>query len=97
MSDVQLAIRCHPFVRAETEDVEAWLESEIARVRGGLPDTALRLLRLTEEMPGGEQAAGWLVEVEACDGEAGVDPKRLATIVRDMRLLGLQPTLLSAD
>jgi hypothetical protein len=91
-----LAIRCHPCVRAETGDVQAWLEREVSHVRLGLPDTALRLLRLTQQLPSGERAVGWLVEIDAGDAEGGVDPRRLATIVRDMRLLGLKPTLLSS-
>lgn len=49
----------------EPDEVEAWLEREVADVRRGLPETGLRLLRLTQELPSGERAVGWLGEIDA--------------------------------
>ena len=38
---------------------------------------------------------GWLVELELVEGEPLLEDERLADSLRDMRLLGLEPTLLA--
>jgi hypothetical protein len=39
---------------------------------------------------------GWLLELELPEDEPLLSPDRLTEMLRDMRLLGLQPTLLAA-
>jgi hypothetical protein len=90
----QLAIRCHPCAPIATEGLEQWLEEELGRLRVSAPQAILRLLRLSQRAPTGEAGIGWLIELDAANGEAPLDADRLAAVLRDMRLLGLQPTLL---
>jgi hypothetical protein len=90
----QLAIRCHPCAPIATEELEQWLEQEVGRLRARAPRAVLRLLRLSQRVPTGESGIGWMIELDAANGEAPLDEDHLAAVLRDMRLLGLQPTLL---
>jgi hypothetical protein len=51
------------------------------------------MLRLTQPAPTGRLDVGWLVEVDVADGEALAAEHGLDDVLRDMRLLGLQPTV----
>jgi hypothetical protein len=89
------AIRCHPCAPVPAEDFERWLKRHLDELRAEAPTGTLRLSRLTQDGPDSELAVGWLVEVELADGEPPLDSRRLADALRDMRLLGLEPTLLA--
>ena len=54
-----------------------------------------RLSRLTQSAPDMDLEIGWLVELDLPDGEPLLTGRRLADALRDMRLLGLQPTLMA--
>ena len=89
---VQLAIRCHPRVPVSGDELERWLGWQTDELRANFPRGTVRLSRLLQ----GREThldAGWLIELEL-DEESLADG-RLANAVRDMRLLGLQPTLLA--
>jgi hypothetical protein len=90
----QLAIRCHPCAPIAAEELEQWLEQEVEQLRASAPHAVLRLLRLSQGVPTGEADIGWMIELDTANGEAALDENRLAAVLRDMRLLGLQPTLL---
>jgi hypothetical protein len=92
---VQLAIRCHSSAPAAPEELEIWLEEKIDELRAAAPNATVRLSRLTQSRPDDELDGGWLVELELADGEPLLLSRRLADAVRDMRLLGLHPTLLA--
>ena len=91
---VQLAIRCHPSVPASNE-LERWLERQVHDLRADSPRGTVRLSRLTQGLPSADCQIGWLVELELSEGEPLVAGDRLADALTDMRLLGLQPTLLA--
>jgi hypothetical protein len=93
---VQLAIRCHPRVPVSADELERWLERQVHDLRAAAPHGTVRLSRLTQGGPGADLEIGWLVELELADGEPLLTADRLADAVRDMRLLGLQPTLLAS-
>jgi hypothetical protein len=80
------SIRCHPCAPAAAAEVEEWLEDAIARETSASGGRA-RLLRIIQRLPSGRESVGWLVEVEVDDAE------QLETLLRDMRLLGLAPTV----
>jgi hypothetical protein len=82
-----LTIRCHPCVPAASADIEEWLERALAREASASGRRA-RLLRISQRLPSGREVAGWLVDIEADDEHD------LQTLLRDMRLLGLEPTVL---
>ncbi len=92
---VQLAIRCHPCAPVALDELEGWLEQHVDELRAAAPGAILRLSRLTQGGPGADLEIGWLVELELADGEPLQGRTRLADTLRDMRLLGLQPTLLA--
>jgi hypothetical protein len=92
---VQLAIRCHPRVPVSADELERWLEWQVDDLRAATPHGTVRLSRLTQGGPGAELEIGWLVELELAEDEPLLAGDRLADALRDMRLLGLQPTLLA--
>jgi hypothetical protein len=92
---VKLAIRCHPRVPVSADELEAWLELEVDQLRRNAPRSIVRLSRLTQGRRDAGLDVGWLIELELDDGERLLAGDRLADALRDMRLLGLQPTLLA--
>jgi hypothetical protein len=86
-----LAIRCHPCVPVALPEIEAWLEREVGRIRDEAPGATVRLLRLSQELPSGDHSVGWLIELEV---EVSLVETGLAAVLSEMRLLGLQPTVL---
>ena len=89
---VQLAIRCHPRVPASADELEGWLDRQAEELRANLPQSLVRVSRLTQ----GREAdldVGWLIELEL--DEESLAEGSLADVLRDMRLLGLHPTLLT--
>jgi hypothetical protein len=91
---VQFAIRCLPRIPVATADLEHWLEQELNDLRSVAPQGTIRLSRLTQELPTSEVGIGWLIELELPEDEPLLGWDRLASVLRDLRLLGLQPTLL---
>jgi hypothetical protein len=77
------------------DELEGWLEQQVDEIRAEAPLATIRLSRLTQDGPGGELSIGWLVELELADSDPLLGNGRLADSLRDMRLLGLQPTLLA--
>jgi hypothetical protein len=92
---VQLAIRCHPFVPVDAVELEAWLERQVDELRAEAPRATVRLSRLTQGRTAARLDVGWLVELELDEDEPLLAGRRLADALRDMRLLGLQSTLLA--
>jgi hypothetical protein len=92
---MQLAIRCHPCAPVSAEELERWLEGQTEALRADAPHAVVRVSRLTQARADGELYVGWLVELDVPPGDPALDGKQLAGALRDMRLLGLQPTLLA--
>jgi hypothetical protein len=92
---VQLAIRCHPRVPVSAEELERWLDEQVEGLRAEAPHGTVRVARLTQELPSIDVGIGWLLELELPEDEPLLDEDRLVAVLRDMRLLGLQPTLLA--
>ena len=91
----QLAIRCHPCAPVAADEFEEWLERQTETLREGAPHAIVRLSRLTQAREHGDLYIGWLVELDLPDGETPLAEAHVANALRDMRLLGLQPTLLA--
>jgi hypothetical protein len=92
---VQLAIRCHPYAPVALDELERWLERHLGELRAAAPHATLRLSRLTQGGPSADLDIGWLVELELAEGEPLLGDELLADSLRDMRLLGLEPTVLA--
>jgi hypothetical protein len=92
---IQLAIRCHARVPVSADELQHWLERQVDELRAEAPHATMRLSRLTQGGPSAKLDIGWLVELELSEDESLLAGHRLADALRDMRLLGLQPTLLA--
>jgi hypothetical protein len=92
---VQLAIRCHPVVPVSADELEQWLEQRLSELRAEAPLGIIRMSRLTQGPPSSNCYIGWLVELELPEGEPLLAEDGLDEALGDMRLLGLQPTLLA--
>jgi len=91
----QFAIRCLPRVPVAGEELERWLERELEELRHDMPLGTIRLSRLTEPLPTTDVEIGWLIEFDLPPDQSQDDRVRLASMLRDLRLLGFQPTLLA--
>src|SRR4051812_12979381 len=94
---MQIAIRCHPYAPVASDELEDWLAREVDGIRAAAPDATVRLMRLSQALSAGRVAVGWLIELEWPRGEGALTDVELDTVLRDMRLLGLQPTLLGSN
>lgn len=90
-----LAIRCQPRVPVSADELDGWLERQVDELRVAAPQAIVRLSRLTQGRSGPDFEIGWLVELELDEDEPSLQTDWLAVVLRDMRMLGLQPTLLS--
>jgi hypothetical protein len=94
---VQVAIRCHPYAPVASDELEGWLTREVDRIRAAAPNATVRLMRLSQALSAGRVAVGWLIELEGLCGEVALTDLQLDAVLRDMRLLGLQPTVLGLN
>jgi hypothetical protein len=92
---LKLTIRCHPAVPVQSDELEGWLTAQVAELRVGAPRAIIRLSRLTQHFAGSDTAIGWLVELEMPEGSPLLSEGRLAHVMADMRLLGIEPTALA--
>jgi hypothetical protein len=91
----QITIRCHPRVPVPIEELEVWLKREVDHLRDEFPQATVRLSSLTQHLPSSDIDVGWLIELELPDDAPMLEGQDLAVALRDMQLLGLQPTLLT--
>ena len=74
-----------------------WLDQQVCQLRTDAPRGTIRLSRLTQALPSGDSSIGSLLEFELSDFERAKAERHLVESLRDMRLLGFQPTLLAPD
>jgi hypothetical protein len=92
---VYIAIRCHPSVPVDAEDLEEWLEHQVEKLRARAPHATVRLARLTQHLPNAVVDVGWLLELELDEADRAPAEQQLDESLTDMRLLGFQPTVLT--
>jgi len=90
----QIAVRCHPYAPVAAESLQKWLREEVRRLRKSAPEASIRLLRLSQPGPAEEIEVGWQIEIGGSLTESPLDEESLAELLRDLRLLGLQPSVL---
>jgi hypothetical protein len=91
----QFAIRCLPRAPVAGEELERWLERELEELRRDISQGTIRLSRLIDPLPTTDVGIGWLIEFDLPEHQFQLDGGRIATTLRDLRLLGFQPTLLA--
>jgi hypothetical protein len=92
MTDV--SIRC----RAEDHEAAVRFEQWLERKRGASPvamtDGTVRVSRLTPALATVRGGLGWLIEFHLQEDASLIDWQCVAALVTDLRLLGLEPTVL---
>jgi hypothetical protein len=88
----QITVRCHPLAPVTSDDLQMRLTAEIERLRDDAPGAAIRLLRLSQAGPEGEITVGWQIELGTT-----LDDQSLGELLGDLRLLGLQPSVLQNE
>ncbi|MBS1676488.1 MAG: hypothetical protein JST08_03795 [Actinobacteria bacterium] len=98
MSALALVVRRRSCAPASAVELTDWLEGKVAQLQAGHPPVPVRLARLVQDLPTSTVEDGWLIEVQLDGGRPGhrADPlpAPLEEILSDMRILGLDPTLL---
>lgn len=92
---LRLSIRCHPCVPVAADQLEQWLSWQVAELRSDVQHGTVRLSRLTQHLPSSDVPIGWLLELESFETESDRLHSRVLHALRDMRLLGLQPTAMA--
>jgi hypothetical protein len=91
----EISIRC----RAEDHEVAVQFEQWLGRKRAASPilmtDGTVRVSRLTPALATVRGGTGWLIEFELQEDESLIDRQCVAAVVTDLRLLGLEPTVLT--
>ena len=78
------------------DELERWLELEVHDLRADAPQgTDQAIAPDPERCRAPTVNIGWLLELELAEDEPLLSRDRLAEALRDMRLLGLQPTVLT--
>lgn len=93
----RLVIRCRSCTPGSAGELTDWLEEKVVELRAGTPGLLARLTRLAQDLPDATVEDGWLVELELPGDPAGEPLASLPAVrevLRDMRVLGLDPTLL---
>lgn len=93
----QVAVRCHPFAPVASEELQGWLTAEVERLRDDVPEAAIRLLRLSQPGSEGEIEVGWQIELSVVPPGPPLADRSLRRLLRNLRLLGLQPSVLRAE
>jgi hypothetical protein len=93
----RFTILCHPSTPVAPTELEGWLEPHLDQLRSSAP-VIVRMSRLVQSLPSSQVAGGLVIEVELTYESHPVDHDQLsdvlAEVIRDMRLLGMQPLLL---
>lgn len=93
-----LIVRCRSCTPASAGELTEWLEDKVAELREGTPGLLARLTRLAQDLPGATVDDGWLLEFELPrereDSAFTLLMSALGETLRDMRVLGFDPTLL---
>lgn len=93
-----LLVRCRSCTPASTVELTDWLEGKVDQLSADTPQAAVRLTRLVQDLPTATLDDGWLIEIRL-EGERGEERSdsltaSLEEMLRDMRIIGLDPTLL---
>jgi hypothetical protein len=92
---IQITIRCHPLAPVSVAELEPWLESQVTNLRTQVTRGTVRLSRLIQELPNLDLSVGWILELEMAADEPFLSQGGLVRLASDMRMLGLQTTMLS--
>ncbi len=93
----QIAIRCRPCSRVAPAEMERWLNEEVTRIYDGVPEMTGCLWRLSREGIDDETGVGWQIELCMASSASPFDHKGLTELLRDLRLVGVEPSVLSEE
>lgn len=90
----RLAIRCRPRDPEAGVRFEQWLGQKRDTSPGLMTDGTVRVSRLSPALVTVRAGEGWLIEFELREDELLLDWQCLAATVTDLRLLGLEVTIM---
>ena len=91
-----ILIYCRPRAHARTHTLRAWLEQQAAGLSAGPGIRRTTVVDLTTPSTGGPREHGWLLDCEVVDA-AGPPSDALRELLTDMRLVGFDPTVFTAQ
>jgi hypothetical protein len=91
----QLAIRCRAPDHQSAVRFERWLGQKRASSRIVMTDGTVRVSRLAPALVTVRAGTGWLLEFGLRQEGSLPDGQCLAALITDLRLLGLEPTILT--
>jgi len=91
----ELAIRCRAPDQESAVRFEHWLGQKRASSPILMTDGTVRVSRLAPALVTVRAGTGWLLEFELRQEESLLDWQCLAALITDLRLLGLEPTILT--
>lgn len=91
----EISIRCHAKDEEAAVRFEQWLGQKRAASPISMTDGTIRVSRLAPAIVTVRSGAGWLIELEPHEDESPVDWQCVSALVTDLRLLGLDPTVLT--
>lgn len=89
-----ILVYCRPSSEAGADTLRAWLEQQAARLSAD-PDVRRTAVARVAGQTGTDAGNGWLLDCEFTGANGAV--ARLRPLLTDMRLVGLQPTVLVAE
>jgi hypothetical protein len=91
----RLAIRCRAPDQESAVRFELWLGRQHASSPILMTDGTIRVSRLAPALVTVRAGVGWLLEFEFRQDESLLDWQYLAALITDLRVLGLEPTILT--
>jgi hypothetical protein len=91
-----ILIYCRPRANGRAYRLRAWLEHQAAELSAGPGVLRTTVVDLTTPSMGGPREHGWLLECELVDA-AGPPSDALRGLLTDMRLVGFDPTVFTAQ
>ena len=91
-----ILIYCRPRAKGRAYTLRAWLEHQAAELSAGPGVLRTTVVDLTTPSTGGPREHGWLLDCELVDA-AGQHSDALRGLLTDMRLVGFDPTVFTAQ
>ena len=91
-----ILIYCRPRANGRAYTLRAWLGDQAAELSAGPGVRRTSVVDLTTPSTGGRRERGWLLDCELVDA-AGPSRDALRGLLTDMRLVGFDPTVFTAQ
>ena len=94
-----MMIRCRSCTPVPTAELSDWLRTKVEELRTEAPHLPVRVSRLKQDLADASIDDGWLITIELSEKQSeaalDLDGGLLGEMLRDMRILGLSPSVLA--